>query len=60
MVIRVMRGYLSVFFFRNVWDNVQSMAWKRSVLAPVHFNISVFIMTWMIQKGVSLLSLQMM
>lgn len=59
MVMRVIRGYLSVVFFRNVWDNVLRMAQKRSVLAPAQFNISVFVMTWMMQKGVSFLSWQM-
>lgn len=53
-------GHESDERFKNVWDNVLSMAWKRSVLAPVQFKIPVFIMTQMMQKGVSLLSLQMM
>lgn len=46
--------------FRNVWGNVLSTTKKRSVLAPVQFCTSVFVMTWMMQEGVSLLSLWMM
>lgn len=50
------------FFSRNVWGKILSMAWKRSVLAPVLFILfSIFIsgMIWIMQKGVYLLRLQM-
>lgn len=57
--VMVMRVYLLMFYFQKRWDNVLSMAWKRSVLAPVLFSISVFVMIRMMQKGAYLLSLQM-
>lgn len=50
------------FFSRNVWGNILSMAWKRSVLAPVLFilfSIFVSVMIWIMRKGVYLLMLQM-